>query len=254
MTAADLSAPPAAPRRSRLRRTLIALAIIAGLALLWAVAAFAYTIWLRLEGALPPLTQLTFEDLWMTHLRIPTAVYLLAIIGPVLIGCAHRFNDRQDAARAAAAQARVEQQAADTEAARLAAARAKHRFAAQVVGLQWLNPLQRRGYPTEWNLLWTLGLAKANPNDSQVRKDPQLFSTVQPIGPIASNISGKKSFNRFSTDYLRELLSKIWAPYFADKHYFYSVARGRSPQREVGDMRVELVLPPALSPDRKSVV
>jgi len=31
-------------------------------------------------------------------------------------------------------------------------------FMAQVVGVQWLNPLQRRDYPTEWQLLWTLGL------------------------------------------------------------------------------------------------
>ena len=101
MTAADLSAPPAARPRSRLRRAVIALAIITGLTLLWAVAAFAYTIWLRMEGALPPLTQLTFEELWMTRLRYPTALYLIAIIGPFLIGCAQRFNDRVDASRAA---------------------------------------------------------------------------------------------------------------------------------------------------------
>ncbi len=66
-------------------------------------------------------------------------------------------------------------------------------------------------------------------------------------GPIASNMFGK-DFDEYATDYLRELLSKIWEPYFADKNYFYSVARGRSPRREVGDMRVELVLPPSLSP------
>ncbi|MFA6069728.1 MAG: virulence factor, partial [Janthinobacterium sp.] len=29
-------------------------------------------------------------------------------------------------------------------------------FMAQVVGVQWLNPLQRQDYPTEWQLLWTL--------------------------------------------------------------------------------------------------
>ncbi|MFT3847096.1 MAG: hypothetical protein QM739_00005, partial [Propionivibrio sp.] len=44
------------------------------------------------------------------------------------------------------------------------------------------------------------------------------------------------------------LLSKLWEPYFADRNYFYSVAKGRSPRREVGGLRVELVLPPALSP------
>ena len=35
-------------------------------------------------------------------------------------------------------------------------------YMAQVVGVQWLNPLQRRDYSTEWQLLWTLGLAKPN--------------------------------------------------------------------------------------------
>lgn len=29
---------------------------------------------------------------------------------------------------------------------------------AQVVGLIWLNPLQRMDYPTEWQLLWAQGL------------------------------------------------------------------------------------------------
>ncbi len=184
----------------------------------------------------------------MTRLRLPTALYLLVLIGPFLIGCAHRFNDRVEASRAAAEQARVEKHAADAEAARHAAAQTKHRFAAQVVGLQWLNPLVWRDYPTEWNLLWTLGLAKSNPDDSQVKKNPEKYATVQPVATIASNISGKKSFGEFSRSYLRRILEKFWETYFADKNYFYSVARGRSPRREVGDMRVELVLPPSLSP------
>jgi hypothetical protein len=32
-------------------------------------------------------------------------------------------------------------------------------FRAQVVGVQWMNPLVRRDYPTEWQLLWVQGLA-----------------------------------------------------------------------------------------------
>lgn len=248
MTAADLSAPPAVRPRSRLRQTVIALAVIAGLTLLWAVAAFAYTIWLRMEGALPPLSQLSFEELWMTRLRIPTALYLIVLIGPFLIGCAHRSNERVDARRAAAEQARVEQQAADTEAARQTAAQTRHRFAAQVVGLQWLNPLVWKDYPTEWNLLWTLGLAKANPDDSQVKKKPEKYATVQPVATIASNISGRKSFDEFSRSYLRRLLEKFSPPYLTDKNYFYSVAKDRSPWREVAGQRIELVLPPSLSP------
>lgn len=42
-------------------------------------------------------------------------------------------------------------------------------FVAQAVGLEWLNPLQRYDYPTEWQLLWTLGLVKPNANDDMVR-------------------------------------------------------------------------------------
>ncbi|BEU68603.1 hypothetical protein MAFF301069_31580 [Ralstonia pseudosolanacearum] len=64
-----------------------------------------------------------------------------------------------------------------------AAAEAAKPFMAQVVGLEWLNPLQRRDYPTEWQLLWTLGLVKPNKNDDMVRTDPKSFTTLQsPFG------------------------------------------------------------------------
>lgn len=48
-------------------------------------------------------------------------------------------------------------------------------FVAQAVGLEWLNPLRRRDYPTEWQLLWTLGLVKPNANDDMVRTDRTRF-------------------------------------------------------------------------------
>ena len=64
-------------------------------------------------------------------------------------------------------------------------------FRAQVVGLQWLNPLQRRDYPTEWQLLWTLGLAKPNKDDSKVKENPVRFGKVQSIGMIAMVIMEK---------------------------------------------------------------
>ncbi|MGE1005740.1 virulence factor, partial [Ralstonia pseudosolanacearum] len=62
-----------------------------------------------------------------------------------------------------------------------AAAEAAKPFMAQVVGLEWLNPLQRRDYPTEWQLLWMLGLVKPNKNDDMVRTDPKKFTTLQPV-------------------------------------------------------------------------
>lgn len=55
-------------------------------------------------------------------------------------------------------------------------------FMAQVVGVQWLNPLQRRDYPTEWQLLWTLGLAAPNQNDDMVRTKPQKYPSCRQSG------------------------------------------------------------------------
>lgn len=72
-------------------------------------------------------------------------------------------------------------------------------FLAQVVGLEWLNPLQRRDYPTEWQLLWTMGLVKPNKNDDMVRADPKSFTSVNPVAIVADVTVGMK----VSTDSMR---------------------------------------------------
>ncbi|CAL96090.1 conserved hypothetical secreted protein [Azoarcus olearius] len=123
----------------------------------------------------------------------------------------------------------------------------EHRhFAAQVVGLQWLNPLAWMDYPTEWNTLWTLGLAKPNKDDAQVRKNPELYSHVLPVAGIAFNLSGNQTLTGYYEVYVIDLFGKLWERYFMNKHYFYSVASGRSPRREVGAIRVETALPSRL--------
>ena len=61
---------------------------------------------------------------------------------------------------------------------------------AQVVGVMWLNPLQRRDYPTEWQLLWTLGLVRPNIDDDMLKAEPDLFSNVQAVSAIASGREG----------------------------------------------------------------
>ena len=55
----------------------------------------------------------------------------------------------------------------------------------QVAGVIWLNPLHRRDYPSEWQILWTLGMTSPNKNDDVVKKSPFKFSRVQPIASIA---------------------------------------------------------------------
>ena len=118
-------------------------------------------------------------------------------------------------------------------------------FRAQVVGLQWLNPLQRLDYPTEWQLLWTLGLAKPNENDDMVRTDPRGFSTLQAVAPIAHDINGKETFKGYHHKYLQELMSNFHDIYFSSPTYFYHVYPKDQKQnwRELAGIRVEYALP-----------
>ncbi|MGN7985669.1 virulence factor, partial [Burkholderia sp. 22313] len=75
-------------------------------------------------------------------------------------------------------------------------------FAAQVVGLMWLNPLQRMDYPTEWQLLWTQRLAAPNKNDDMVRTDPKSFTTLQSVAGIAYGNEGEETFRGFYRKYM----------------------------------------------------
>lgn len=90
------------------------------------------------------------------------------------------------------AQARPVQQPAENAAP--AAEEPAKPFVAQVVGLMWLNPLQRMDYPTQWQLLWTQGLAVPNKNDDMVRTDPKSFTTLQSVAGIAYGNRGKETF------------------------------------------------------------
>lgn len=224
------------------RRTLfIVLAAAVGL---WALLAVGSALWLRAHGQLPPLSQLSFGELWMHGLKGLTIVFL----GLFTVGCAYSYDARrtqkQEIAQATAEQTRQQQAA---EAAKNAED-ARHRFAAQVVGLQWLNPLARKSYPTEWNALWTLGLAKPNADDVQVKKDPEFFSKVRSVAGIAFNIGGGESFDGYYHTYIDSIFEYIRERYFTNKHYFYSVANGRKPWREVAGIHVEMSLPPGLDP------
>ena len=204
--------------------------------------ATAYVLWLRANGQLPPLQTLTFGDLWMNWLKWPTLL-LLSGLGVASAWAYDEHRAAQQHRQLATAEQNRQQGAAD---AAQAAAAKHHTFAAQVVGLQWLNPLQRRDYPTEWNTLWSLGLARPNANDEQVAKDPESFSTVRPVAGIAFNLTGKQSFDGYYETYIDSLFEKLRERYFMSKDYFYSVAEGRKPRREVAGIRVEMALPRGL--------
>ena len=119
-------------------------------------------------------------------------------------------------------------------------------FVAQVVGLQWLNPLQRRDYPTEWQLLWTLGLVQPNKNDDMVKAEPKLFSTLQSIGVIAttSTENGRPSFDGYHEKYVDEITLFFRQNYFSNPNYFYTVSpKDKKQWRELAGIHVEYALP-----------
>ncbi|WP_081055839.1 virulence factor [Burkholderia pseudomultivorans] len=123
-------------------------------------------------------------------------------------------------------------------------------FVAQVVGLEWLNPLQRRDYPTEWQLLWAMGLVKPNKNDDMVRTDPKSFSTVRPVAGIAYGNNGRERFDGFYEKYIDTLLGLFATKYVMNSQYFYTVKPHDSRHwRELAGIRVEFAIPPRLEVD-----
>ncbi|WP_197338092.1 virulence factor [Ralstonia solanacearum] len=160
----------------------------------------------------------------------------LVIMPALLAGIVFLFGTAlmQRSAQAATAKA---------EAATAAAEPAKP-FMAQVVGLEWLNPLQRRDYPTEWQLLWTLGLVQPNKNDDMVRTDPKKFTTLQKIVGVAFGNWGKETFRGYYRKYVSELLVLLADRYAMNRKYFYTVAsEDRREWRELAGIRAELAVP-----------
>ncbi|MGV7206907.1 virulence factor [Oxalobacteraceae bacterium A2-2] len=111
---------------------------------------------------------------------------------------------------------------------------------AQVVGLQWLNPLQRKDYSTEWQLLWTLGKVKPNPNDEMVKSNPQKYTKVQPVTAIIDSSGNPDVFNGFHRGYITQLIAPMQSQYFGDTEYFYNVqGKDQKRWRELGGAHIE---------------
>jgi hypothetical protein len=117
-------------------------------------------------------------------------------------------------------------------------------FKAQVVGIQWLNPLVWRDYPTEWQLLWVLGLAQPNKNDDMVKEDPKKFSSVQPVASIVSNARKKAPFHLIFDAYVQQLVAPLRDRYFMNGGYVYTVQPDDPKKwRELGGIRMEFAIP-----------
>ncbi|MGG1945335.1 virulence factor [Trinickia sp. NRRL B-1857] len=120
-------------------------------------------------------------------------------------------------------------------------------FVAQVVGLEWLNPLQRRDYPTEWQVLWTMGLAKPNDHDDMVRTMPEKFATLRSIGALAYGNAGEETFKGYYHKYVDKLLGLFGDRYVTNVKYFYTVkSDNRKEWRELAGIHVEFAVPTRL--------
>ncbi|UXU89985.1 virulence factor [Burkholderia sp. S-53] len=120
-------------------------------------------------------------------------------------------------------------------------------FVAQVVGLIWLNPLQRKDYPTEWQTLWVQGLTAPNKNDDMVRTDPESFATLKSIGALVYGNRGKETFRGFYRKYMYDFPLLLRSRYATNPKYFYTVSPDdRNDWRELAGIRVELAIPDRL--------
>jgi hypothetical protein len=116
-------------------------------------------------------------------------------------------------------------------------------FQVQVVGVQWLNPLVRRDYPTEWQLLWTLGLVKPNQNDEKVVEKPVKFTSAQPIAAVAVNLGGNTMADFLAT-YVIETFKPIGRGYIMNGSYFYTIQPDKPRNwRELHGIHVEFAMP-----------
>ncbi|NTX25969.1 virulence factor [Burkholderia pyrrocinia] len=117
-------------------------------------------------------------------------------------------------------------------------------FIAQVVGLIWLNPLQRMDYPTEWQLLWAQGLVAPNKNDDMVRTDPKSFSKLKSIGALVYGNDGAETFKGFYAKYVDKSILLLRTRYGTNAKYFYTVKpESQKDWRELAGTRVEIAIP-----------
>ncbi|WP_408588502.1 virulence factor [Paraburkholderia bannensis] len=117
-------------------------------------------------------------------------------------------------------------------------------FVAQVVGLEWLNPLQRRDYPTEWQILWTLGLVTPNKHDDMVRTNPQKYSALHAVLAVADGVRGQETFEGFYGKYVDTVLLLFGDRYAMNGKYFYTVQpKDKKLWRELAGIHVEFATP-----------
>ena len=118
-------------------------------------------------------------------------------------------------------------------------------FMAQVVGVQWLNPLQRQDYPTEWQLLWTLGKVRPNKKDDMLELYPEKFSELKYVSDIASSNKLTGTFRGYHRKYVIQMIARFHGMYFSNPTYFYNAHdfKHKKGWNELAGIHVEYAVP-----------
>ena len=118
-------------------------------------------------------------------------------------------------------------------------------FAAQVVGLQWLNPLQRQDYATEWQLLWTMGKVRPNKSDDMLELYPEKFSELKYVSDIASSNKLTGTFKGYHRKYVIQMIARFHGVYFSNPTYFYNAHdfKHKKGWNELAGIHVEYAVP-----------
>ena len=159
--------------------------------------------------------------------RVFGATKLVALTCLLLSACHSGVSMSANYSRKPVAWPRIQTAAAQTDPAKAPAA--------VVLGVQWLNPLMWRDYPTQWNLLWAQGRAQPNTNDREAAR----FKLGDSVGEVVT--SGFLNKDRYEdypwahldqrVDAFSDLLSaplRTFKSYPADPNYFYSIRTGTS--------------------------
>jgi hypothetical protein len=116
----------------------------------------------------------------------------------------------------------------------------------QVLGLQWLSPVHRGDYPTQWHLLWAQGLAKPNADDPRLAEDDSAFEKVDVFRPLVSE--AELPMGAFG-HYLDKLLDQLRDSYHSDPSALYTVCAPKPEQpRSLDNIFISCAVPDAVDP------
>lgn len=116
----------------------------------------------------------------------------------------------------------------------------------QVLGLQWLSPVHRGDYPTQWHLLWAQGLAQPNPDDPRLAENDGAFDKVDVSRPVI--VEQDVPIAAFE-HYLGELLDRLRDGYRSDPSALYTVCAPQPAQRRSLDgIFVSCAVPDTVNP------